>query len=191
MELVVDNVTGFPNRLMYLKMLRKADADFNYLGAVENKRLLTETCRIPITGLMFDKKFMMGSIDGSYEEVFVKANSYLYLDDISRVIDVTVLRFDKNYSEYEQIARDWESTKTDQLFPKIVEAHNWYESPIIYDLTVYLNKLYELGFRLVRNDKIRGEVKNFYVNLDNVVVDITIDYNAISSIVEIMDMEPL
>lgn len=189
MELVKpDNVKYFSNKPMYRRMLKKVDVDLQLLGSIENIFLLTETCGLDASPILLEEKRFLSAVDQDYEIVYNSANTYICYEDIDKVVEITAIKFDENYSDIEKNRKSWDSNRVDHLFSKMLYVQLWGLCPIVDDLIVYLDKLHEVGFRLVRNDRVMDNFKRFYVNFQDVLICIEIDYNAITSIAEMSAM---
>ena len=189
MELVKpNNVKSFSNKPMYKRMLKKVDMDLGLNGSIENAFLLTETCGMDASAILLEEKQFLSAIDRDYETIYKSANTYICYEAIDKVIEITVIKFDENYSDIDRNRSSWQNTKVDHMFSKMLYVQAWDFCPIIDDLILYLDKLYEIGFRLVRNDRLVDNFKTFYVNLDDILICIEVDYNAITSIAEMSAM---
>lgn len=184
MEAAATNVAPFSNRIMYKRILKKADIEFGFEGSIENTYLLTENSQLCVTGVLLDHKFSLSTEDEGYDHFYVSGNTYLYYEDIDKIVVIDATRYDENYSHIEEVRSQWESTKNDGVFSRILDVQVWDDCPLLNDLRIYLDLLYDKGFRLVRSDKVSNNIKSFYVNFKDVIVNIRIDYNAITSVAE-------
>lgn len=189
MELVKsNNVAAFSNLPMYKRMLKKVDVDLKLSGAIEYFYILTEATRCDSSAIMLEEKSYLSCTDADYEIVYKSARSFVCLENGDKIIEVTAISFNEGYGDIEECRNQWERDKVELKFSNILNAQMWDGSDLLDDIRNYLDKLYELGYRLVKNEKLKDNVKVFHLNLNDVVVVVMIDYNTITSIVEMFEM---
>lgn len=186
---VVDNVTNFFSKPMYLQMLRRVESEINSFKAIEHIDLMTTSNLLIPSALRKEIHSTLYAGENEYNKICTSINLDLFFEDIEHIVTIEIRRYHEDYNNIEPLQMDWEATKSDGKFSSILEAHMYIDSDVINDIITYLDKLYEIGFRIVKNIRIRNNVKRFILNKENIIVIIAIDYDALSEYAEIVMLE--
>ena len=179
------NILDFPKKVIYKKMLKKIDVDFNLNDAFSNLYILEEDNHHVYTSNInvVENKFLSFRND-SYVNHCFKIDTGFYAGDDSKILDIIFFIYNENTEYYNKYFKEREYLKNDKKYSKMLNAHFYYADKIIENLKTYLDILYEKGFRLYKNNQIRENIKTFNLCLNNIVVIIYIDYDAMSTYIE-------
>lgn len=179
------NILDFPKKVIYKKMLKKIDVDFNLNDAFSNLYILEEDNHYVYTSNInvVENKFLSFRND-SYVNHCFKIDTGFYANDDSKILDIIFFIYNENTEYYNEYFKEREYLKNDKKYSKMLNAHFYYTDKIIENLKTYLDILYEKGFRLYKNNQIRENIKTFNLCLNNIVVIIYIDYDAMSTYIE-------
>lgn len=179
------NILDFPKKVIYKKMLKKIDVDFNLNDAFSNLYILEEDDHHVYTSNInvVENKFLSFRND-SYVNHCFKIDTGFYAGADSKILDIIFFIYNENTEYYNEYFKEREYLKNDKKYSKMLNAHFYYTDKIIENLKTYLDILYEKGFRLYKNNQIRENIKTFNLCLNNIVVIIYIDYDAMSTYIE-------
>lgn len=179
------NILDFPKKVIYKKMLKKIDVDFNLNDAFSNLYILEEDNHYVYTSNInvVENKFLSLRND-SYVNHCFKIDTGFYAGGDSKILDIIFFIYNENTEYYNEYFKEREYLKNDKKYSKMLNAHFYYTDKIIENLKTYLDILYEKGFRLYKNNQIRENIKTFNLCLNNIVVIIYIDYDAMSTYIE-------
>ena len=186
------NVKDLSGYLSYKRMLRRADLDFNVGGALENFYMVTESKMYLGSAVTVEKKTLISTDTEYLQPLYNKLNSFacvrLLDGSVAKAFDLNIIVYDENFEGAQENRDIWDRLRTEHKFSNILKAQLWNHGGFIEDFYRYFDKLYELGFRLIKNDPVVDCVKTIHLNLNDVVLFIDIDYNVITSAIEMFDM---
>lgn len=178
---VVDNVTEFYYEPMYLQMLRRAESELNTFKAIERLEIIADENELCCTEYHRETHSEIRVGDPEYNKICSIIKLPFYFDEIEDIIVFEFRRYHEDYSGLPSLKINWETDQwPDTRFSSILEAHQYNKCRIIGNLRDYLDDLFDSGFRLVKNIRIRDNNKRFILNQENVLIIISIDYDALS-----------
>jgi hypothetical protein len=170
-------------------MLRRAESELNTFKAIENLGIISDNNELCCTEYHRETHSEIRVGDPEYNKICSIIKLPFYFDEIEDIIVFEFRRYHEDYSVLPSLKIDWETNQwPDTRFSSILEAHQYNKCNIINNLKDYLDDLFDGGYRLVKNMRIRDNIKRFVLNRENVLIVITIDYGALSEYGEIISL---